>query len=244
MDKMIYEKNMDVTYYDLDYMGRMRLSSLTRLMNIAGDNHSKMMNVGYDDLKKKHLAFLLMKLGVKVYEFPKYNDVVTVRTWPLNPSGVSFVRNGDILDASGCRMLEWSCICALADLIKRKIVRPSALELYKFEIDPPEICIEAKKLIFPANESLDTSYTHIVTYRDVDLNMHLNNIVYFDIIMNSLPSDCISDIHIKEIQINYINEAGPGDEINVSYIKKGNEHFFKGYIGDTVCFIASLQHDK
>ena len=77
-----------------------------------------------------------------------------------------------------------------------------------------------------------------VTYGDLDINGHVNNVRYIDWILNGLPYDYLKTHELKEMEINYLAEASYDDEILVSSEKKEASHFFHSLIrnGDNTEF--------
>ena len=65
-----------------------------------------------------------------------------------------------------------------------------------------------------------------VSYGDLDMHKHVNNLRYMEWILNSLPFEFLSSHILREIEISYMSEASYGDEISVSYEKKEESNFF------------------
>lgn len=62
---------------------------------------------------------------------------------------------------------------------------------------------------------LELVYKRKVMYSDIDINGHLNNSKYVDFIMDSFNFDDHKKYRIKSIEVNYSDEALPGDIINI-----------------------------
>jgi acyl-ACP thioesterase len=65
-----------------------------------------------------------------------------------------------------------------------------------------------------------------VSYGDLDMHKHVNNLRYVEWIFNCLPFDFLSAHILREMEINYMSEASYQDEISVSYEKKEKSDFF------------------
>ncbi len=59
------------------------------------------------------------------------------------------------------------------------------------------------------------TYDRTVGYSDVDVNEHLNNSRYVDFIMDCFTLEEHKKHSIKSIEVNYSNEALPGDTITL-----------------------------
>ena len=53
-----------------------------------------------------------------------------------------------------------------------------------------------------------------VRYRDLDMNLHVNNVRYIERIIDSFPADFQQEHYLQEFEINYLAEALDGDYIS------------------------------
>src|SRR5690606_24512513 len=61
--------------------------------------------------------------------------------------------------------------------------------------------------------NLEEAYEKVIGYSDIDFNGHLNNSKYVDFIMDCFPIKDHQEYDIQSIEVNFKNEALPGDDI-------------------------------
>ena len=59
-----------------------------------------------------------------------------------------------------------------------------------------------------------------VSYGDLDMHNHVNNLKYVEWMINWLPLEFLRTHILKEIEVNYMSEASYRDEIAACYEKK------------------------
>ena len=75
---------------------------------------------------------------------------------------------------------------------------------------------------------------------DIDYSNHLNNIAYIKYFMNCISAWDLRHLRFKEIEINYIEEAIEGQEMEIAYTKKDNVIHFSCRIDSTVATKAKI----
>jgi len=243
----LYQSPCRITYYDLDYRGKIKLSALLRMVHIAADVNAKDLGVGFNVLHPAGMTFVLQRFGIRINRMPVYDEDVTIRTWPSDISKGTFLRRGDMYDATGVKIMEWASMWLLFDINARKVLRPAALPVPLPTIGAEGVTIEPEKLVLPAELGEAFSmYNHKVSYRDADTNMHMNNSIYGDLIGDAIfPAEAGDDAHSQnadwhEVQINYLAEIRLGAEAEVSAFCDGDRHFVVGETGGRTAFIARI----
>ncbi|MCL2198650.1 MAG: thioesterase [Defluviitaleaceae bacterium] len=233
----MYEGKYRITYYDLDAAGRVKLSALLRMVHIAAEINATEIGIGFNELSVLNMSFVLQRFGLSVMRMPAYDEMVTIRTWPDSVARGTFLRKGDMHDAHGQKIMEWTSMWILLDLAARKILRPSALpvELPKFE--DHGVTIAPLKITLPDTEWPKTNqYVHTVRYADIDTNNHMNNSIYGDLITNALSQTP----PWQEVQINYLSETRLSDQIEVRTTHSGNTYTVTGTTGERIAFAAQI----
>lgn len=225
----MYKGKHRITYYDLDLIGRVKLSALLRMVHIAADVNANELGIGFKKLFVLNRSFILQRIGFCIVRMPFCNETVTLRTWPDSVTRGTFQRKGDMYDEKGKKIMEWTSFWILFDIAARKILKPSALPVALPEFKNHGVNIIPEKIILPTaqgelSEKL-SEYTHTVRYSEVDTNMHMNNSIYGDLIGNAL-FPCEESAKTmqawREVQINYLAETRFGEEINVTAYYEGD----------------------
>jgi acyl-ACP thioesterase len=223
----IYEGPARVTYYDLDYRGKLKLSALLRLVHIAAEENAIELGSGYRDLSPLRMSYVIQRFGADIARLPGYGEDVVIRTWPSAINSGVFVRKGDMYDAKGTQLMNWESLWVLFDLNSRKILKSSALPRQFTGVDVPGMTAKASKILLQDDWGEPFSnYSHKVRYSEVDTNRHMNNSIYGDLAGNALymgENPAAEDW--AGVQINFLAETRLGDEMEISCrYGRENEH--------------------
>jgi len=249
----MYEGKTRITYYDLDFRGKVKLSAILKMVHIAADINANQLGIGFATLYPLNMSFVIQRFGLKITRMPVYDENVTIRTWPAEVARGTFIRKGDMYDMGGKKIMEWASLWILFDIASRKILKPSALvscgslstPIVIPSMTDVGVDVEPEKVVIPTTLGMPFSqHIHTVRYSDVDTNMHMNNSVYGDLIGNAaFPDSCLEYPDWKEVQINYLGETRLGEEINITAHKGGDDNVILGEISSTgrPSFAASVR---
>jgi acyl-ACP thioesterase len=220
----MYEGQHRISYYDLDLMGRVKLSAILRMVHIAADVNAKDLGIGFSQLSAHNMTFILQRFALGIERMPEYDEVVTIRTWPDSVARGAFWRKGDMFDAEGKKIMEWASMWILFDIAERKIIKPSALPIALPAVEDHGVKIMPEKIALP-DGAPGFGNSHTVCYADVDTNIHMNNAIYGDLIGNAMfPTIARAENSPpwREVQINYLAETKLGEHITLETHHSGN----------------------
>jgi len=234
----MYENKTRITYYDLDFNGKIKLSAILRMVHIAADVNANELGIGFATLFPLNISFVLQRFGLKIHRMPMYDEVVTIRTWPADVTRGTFIRSGDMHDKSGRKVMEWSSLWILFNLAGRSILKPSALPIEIPTMTDINVDVKPEKVSLLQDE-MQSSYIHTVRYADVDTNMHMNNSIYGDLIGNAaFANEGVGEW--KEVQINYLGETRLGEEIKITTYKDDDSFLVVGMAQERMSFAAKI----
>jgi len=238
---MIYEQNSQINFYDLNSRGDVKLTALLKHINIAAGTNADAIGVGLDVTIPMNLAFVIQRFGMRIIDWPTYRQAVKIRTWPSEITKGTFIRRGDMWDEAGNKMMEWTSLWVLIDIKERKVKRPKALPIELPQYGTMGVEVEGQKIDVPEDAKLLAKYPHIVRYSELDVNMHMNNAVYGDLISNVIELGKIPYKKWGEVQFNYLNEALLGEEVNVECRKAEDTIYITGATENKGVFNASIK---
>lgn len=223
MEKIIFEKEYEVRAFDSNCSGKLSLTALFSFLQDIAGHHAAILGFGRDDLLKSKHFWMLSRILCKLNRDPLWNEVLKIRTWPTGSEGVFAIRNLQILDSDNTIIVEASSSWIIVDSNSRRPLRPGPIiNKLNYDIDLPEFkCRKAEKLP-PVGENTYLSQVSPVRYSDLDINMHVNNARYLQWVTDTYPLDFLINNDPREIEINYLAEAIPGDEYVVSAEEKDN----------------------
>ncbi|MDP4109394.1 MAG: thioesterase [Bacillota bacterium] len=198
-----------------DCFGMLRPSALIEFMQDAATLHADSLGVSRENLMLNNGVFWLMARQRYFLSRPVISkEKVTVSTWHRKTAGYiwyrdfSFCINGETVGGA-------NSIWIAADCVTHKMVDLSAA-VGKLRSEHPvkNTGPEVKKVKLP--HDMKSSGSHRVCYTDLDINGHLNNVKAADVICNVLNlHERMSGGYISELQIDYLKESRPCDEIEL-----------------------------
>ena len=211
----IFEKKYTVQVNDIDFRQQLKLSSLFVYLQDMATEHGYKIGVGRAVLQEKYgIIWVLSRVRVDILRYPRFNEEITIETWPEQPGKLEFKRNFIIYDKNNNIIAKAISQWVLIDFNTRRLRRSTILE-EKFPNSDRECAIEYNFGKIKPIGSLVLSYKKTVGYSDIDLNEHLNNAKYIDYIMDCFTLEEHKKHFVRSIEINYLHEALPGDTIEL-----------------------------
>lgn len=207
---------MMVSAHDTDYYDMARPSAILRYMQEAADWHLRDTGLSNDRLRERGYAFFLSRIAIKYYR-PLYKyEKIRVSTWPCPSTLAAFNRCGEIYDSSGNLSAQLNSVWALVGINDRRIYKPSEVP-FSMEIDELLDVPVPLRVVIPSDLKLNHAGDRTIYYGDVDINRHMNNTFYPDMLYGFIPNDDLEGKRISSCSISYRTESALGDVIKINY---------------------------
>src|SRR5699024_153327 len=154
------------------------------------------------------------KMRVDLIRSPKLSETITIETWPLEPTRLSYDRDFLVKDSDGNIIVRAISTWIIMDLKERKIDRNQHANI-TYPIEVKERAIDAKMKKLKAAGPLSPAYKKMIGYSDIDFNGHLNNARYVDYIMDCFQVSEHKKYQVKSLEVHFTNEALPGEIITL-----------------------------
>lgn len=207
-----YKYNTSIKSYETDASGRVSLANLFYYFQEAANLHASSLEWGLEYLNSINKFWVLTRFFIKIDQFPKHKDEVTIETWSRGAEGFYAYRDYKVL-VNG-----QSCIDAVSSwmILDKTTHRPIKIDQMGKEIPGiPESFLRFPDSKIPAVEPGDPIFSKQVNYSDIDINLHVNNGKYVEIITDSLGNKLMGNQVISELDIQYMAESQIGDNIEV-----------------------------
>jgi acyl-ACP thioesterase len=214
-ERNFHTETYEVTLGDADYRREMRLSALLRLFQDAAGHHADRLGAGFEDLLSMGITWVLVRIRVEVERMPRLGEKITVETWPREPGSLEFFRDFLVLDAQGNELVRGLSVWTLLDVQERKIRRSSVLA-DRFPAPCGRMALDVrltrqKELTHPRE-----AYSRVVGYSDLDLNGHLNNTRYMDLMMDCFSLEEHRLYGVRSVEMAFTSEVLPGETLEMS----------------------------
>ena len=212
---------------------RLRMSDLFRLLEEASIAHTELLGCTRDKTLDRGLLWIITRQSVEIDELPAYDDEIIVRSWQGEMQHVFFPRFYEI-ERAGEILVRGQALWMLMKEDDRSMVMP---EDYDISIpgrpDADDMMLPA--IVIPKDTEPEESMPLVTRFSQVDINGHMNNTRYFDVIDDMLNSSGKRATVPKAVLANYLSELRLGDEFTLSRYVKDGTLFFEG-VSDGPCF--------
>ena len=225
-DISLWKEKFNITHSLVAPDGYASIHGLAYCLQESAINHATAARVGYAELIKMNLAWVLTRQLIQLYDIPRLNQKITVETWADDMTDIMATRDFNILGKDNhlhgvCRT-SWMLI----DLKLRRPVRiPNALRGL-LPIQPErrrgDLVLDKVPL---AETSKEHSSLYKVVYSDLDMNHHVNNINYLKWVLDDFDYEFRQKYRIHTVEINYLAEAVLGDELLRDTTPDGEQAF-------------------
>ena len=240
MEELIFTLNKEVTSVDTDFNLDVKLSTLFSYFQEVSSLHSEVLGVGKGETIDKNMNWIIARFLVEINRMPRYGDKVKIKTYPGSNNKLFFYRHYLITDMKDNVMVRansvWLVVDATTHQLKRDPFAGYSLPIMKLDDELPN----PDKV---EGIAVNYLYSRKVRYSDIDLNSHLNNIRYIELIQDSFDLEFYKANRIKSILINYNTEFKAGDEVKV-YGSDSNPYIISGKKEDKEHFLAKLDFVK
>jgi acyl-ACP thioesterase len=201
-----------VTDTDADFARRLKPSAMFGYFQDIAAFHAASLGASVERLYKElNVAWILLKVRVEIDEYPMITEELLVDTWPQTPRAL-YERDYTIRRKSGEVLVRAASTWVIMNLETREIKRDKFLDYKNLEMRKDR-AIERGVGRQRRVEGAVPVYNKDIEYSDVDYNCHVNNARYIDYIMDAIPFEEHREKTIRAIEVYYVNELSPGNEI-------------------------------
>ncbi len=233
-----YERRILLRSKDVDLYRRLRLSRLFELLQEAAITHTEQLGMGREKTLDRGLLWVVTLQRAEIARMPEYDEQVTLRSWPGKTMHVFFPRHYLLEDEAGLPLVRANALWMLVDQNTRRMVFP---DRWGIVIDGEERQGELALPASPARLPLTRERSFTVPFSYVDLNGHMNNTRYFDLMEDCLP-DPAAGRKLREISTEYSSEAKLGDTLSVRWGGEEGSYYLEGSL-EKPCFRMALRFE-
>lgn len=227
----IYTRTVEIGSATVDLYDNIRPSAMLQLLQELGTDHSAVLHMDRDYLVEEyHACWMLARVWYRVTRPLHAGELLTIRTWHRGASSLIVYRDYDLFvgnEQVGEAVAAW----VVADIGSRKMLRPSAIENIAVSNPPEQVKDRQLRLIRSPKEKKHV-YDRTVRYSDLDVNGHMNNTRYADVLVDALSAQELEGRFISELQLNYSQECKAGETMEISRL-----------MGEDSCYIDGCSDD-
>ena len=221
----IFEKNHLLTAGETDSRGLMPVQLIASRVIEAATDHSNLLGIGYADLAKLNLRWVLVRLSIEVDRSLAINESYKIATWIESVNRFFSDRGSMITDKDEKIVARIHSVWAAIDNDTRLLGNLEQLPKDGFTIVEPKFKLD--KLAPPAidinSEIAERTLKFGVT--DIDFNRHVNAIRYLTAAIDSHDLRFYDSHSIGRLDASFEHEVYYGEEISVASGTDANVNF-------------------
>ena len=221
---MKYQENYNVKFHDTDVNEVIGVSQLLKLMQETSMRHMRARKPSYEELFNDKKAFVLSSIRLEIYnQIYAYEDIVA-KTWACPSRGFSFLRSYSI-EKNGEIMAEANTAWALVSTEAKRLYKVTDVDLSNYDTEEALTLENPLRIRIPTEAKLSLAGEYTVRYTDTDLNGHMNNTNYPDMLINCMANP--DKMRVKSIAISFVSEIKRGDSVKIYTVKIDGKHYFR-----------------
>ena len=200
-------------------------SSLLMMLQEIALDHCRALHLGSDVTLSRDLLWVVTRYFISIERMPRYEETVTLETWPGPMRRILFPRYFRMRDGEGNVLLNASSVWVLIDGKERKMIAPKQYGLPEYDghIEGDEVPynVPARPIKAQRTERFTVPYSYI------DLNGHMNNTKYLDLCID-LIADEVMDKKLEELSAEFQSEIQYRETVSIGIGTDGTYYIFTG----------------
>jgi len=239
MEPNFYTETATVLNADADFRSLLKPSALLRYVEQVSADHARTFGMTDQFFKDHGVAFLVGKQALKFDRVPQRAEKLTLLTRAEASRRGSVKRITTVTDAEGKQVAMVDCRWIVVSLAEGRILREPGWTVEGFwnETVEGELPLQLHK----CREGLASAGEWTVRYSQCDLNGHLNNAFYLDLVCDALPLDVVRKGPVTFASINYHREVPMGETVEVFYAPSAEGWYIIGKHNGQTSFESYLE---
>ncbi|WP_420581371.1 acyl-[acyl-carrier-protein] thioesterase [Reichenbachiella sp.] len=234
MDDSIYYHQLQVSSKDCTKHKTIKLPNLLDHMQEAAWFNATKLGFSTIDLMENNITWVMNRMRLEIIRLPEHKEEIKVETWPAAMDKYFTKRDFRVWSQEGELLVEATSNWLVMDINERKLIAvPEYIKEANFIVDRNNVLAITDKVKYNA-EKTEKEKGILVSWFDIDINDHVNNIKYYQWVLDSLGGEYLDKHHLKKIDITFKHEG-----------KYGDAFISKSYFDDTEkAWCHSLDHQE
>ena len=227
----VYEREYRVDSRETDPWYNCRPSGVLGFLQEAATAAACALHASRDEMLDKYNAFwMLARVWYRLDEPLKWGERLRIRTWHRGGRGASSYRDFDLF-VNDAPVGEAVSLWVLANAQTHKLVRMAGIEEFH-GTDGGALCKTRllNKVRMPPD--MTCAGTRSFRYSDLDVNGHVNNVRYADIVCDALHLERMgAERFVSSLQVGYQAECRVGETVDLTTGSDGGAQYVHGADG-------------
>lgn len=216
---MEYKNTYKVKFFESNSKKELTESFLLKYLSEMAMEHTNELTIKFPDMIDPNMGWMIYKYKGEINKMPKVGEEFKIRTWTSRIYKFYANREFLLLDTNNNVLGQISTLWMYIDLKRRRPKRIPEKYIDYYGIIEKSYYNEFEDLV----ETIDIENTNCFNVRrsDIDTNKHVNNAIYFEWMIESIPDEIYENYCLKEFNITFKKETMYNDIIlsNTELIK-------------------------
>lgn len=219
------ESEFIVRSSEIDYRGQATLPTLVSYMHEAAWDNTVTLGISMYDLLERGMTWVLQRLRVEMFRYPKHSEKVFVQTWASGRERIFMHRDFRIYGAARELLGQATSVWLVMDTVKRQL---SSLPdfITGLEVVPTQEPLPFAKGKLQALQEALYEQQVPVRWHDIDLNRHVTNTRYLQWALDTLPVEVPEQKQLRELDIIFRAESVLGDTVLAAAAPAGEDGIY------------------
>lgn len=208
----IYNEDYRIRSYETDINARATIQTILNYMQNSGFNHALQLNKAGGLTPDPDIAYFLTRQRARVLRYPDWKEQVSLVSW-LEPRFEKYaVREFEILDSGG-NIIICATNSALFYNVKEKRVIPASECMHGIPVPSRERALDDPFNPIPKISRAHFSRDFTARLADLDMYRHVNNVVYVEWAVETIPDEVWDRWMLRDHEINFRSEVSLGETV-------------------------------
>lgn len=213
---MQYSKDYSIHYYNSDIHLNASITSLLRMMEDIAIQQSEERGVGLNFYNTSKVAWMLTRWKVDFIKLPKFNDTLTLRTMPRAFRGFYANREYEFYSKAEELLIKANTLWVFVNTETRHPIKIPDEMFSHYQVTDEDMKSFTKLETVPAIGRIDHTRQFEVLFKDIDTNQHVNNTLYVEWAVETMPAEIKQSHRMLDLKVNYLKETNIGDKISAN----------------------------
>ncbi len=224
--------NYNIHYHEVNYRKELTVPALLNLMQESAKLSANALGFGVEKMNEQGLAWVLLRLKMEFSTFPKVGRFISIDTKPIEIGRFLTQRDYWVFDDKKNEIASATSQWIVFDVEKRAMISiPDSIRTTVLpEVKNAKPVIKEK---LQALKQVDFKKNYIVNFHQIDFNLHTNNVVYVQWILEAVPDEILWNFDICALDIQFKNESSLNDVVFVETQIIDNQNFIHRIIRES-----------
>lgn len=242
MGNEIFQWEFSVKTFDCDLNRFMRPSAQMKWQQEVGEMHLNQVGHSYGSLHDLGMVFVLTGTASRVFRPPVLGEQLVLTTWSRGSIGSQFFRCYDFHSTDGTLLVSSTSAFALVQAETHRLLRPSAFEgKSKLSHLPERLNHSGMPEKLGSLGEMPQVGSAAVLYSHVDLNRHMNNAAYADLLCDYMPGGMPAGSFLSAFQIHFARGGNLGELLRIYAAPHEDGMLWKGEHDRGLAFTAKTR---